>query len=252
MYNFAKNRGGFGLNFKRDTDRIVTSDTDDNCRFPTDGDNDESHGTVPVPAGTGNVTVSTRAHHYRCPRWCTRTCCWDGGGPEEYGVKSSGLSDPRSAEWLTCHFLCWHIRKPTPCVYRYIRSFKFYLRICVYILRIRIAICKKKSAQLGIKKIKMPVLPGIPRCGGWYDCCCWLLLLLLEHTVYHQTRSLYGTVAVIRCFSAAVSCANTGIRLSTASTIPQMVTRIYPCTGSPKKLRICVLRICQHRSFLGE
>ena len=82
MYNFTKNRGGFGLNFKRDADgqncnfrleiSLMSRPDDDNCRlFPTDGDNDESrstdndesHGTVPVPA-TGNVTVSTRAHHY--------------------------------------------------------------------------------------------------------------------------------------------------------------------------------------------
>ena len=40
--------------------------------------------------------------------------------------------------------LCCIIRKPPSCVYRYIRTFKIYLRICVYILRIFTAVCKKK------------------------------------------------------------------------------------------------------------
>ena len=62
MYNFAKNRGGFGLNFKRDTDR-----TECNFRLeislmtiaipngwipfllPFTDTDDESQGTVPVP-----------------------------------------------------------------------------------------------------------------------------------------------------------------------------------------------------------
>ena len=117
-----------------------------------------------------------------------------------------------------------------PCVYRYIRSFNPYLRICV---------CKKKSAQLGTKKIKMPV---IQRCGGWYhttsaavavDCC-----FCCQNIPYPIMRGL-STVRLPLSPAAFL--------LLSAVRIPEwgcQQPQLYPYIRKKIILRICVYAYC--------
>ena len=140
----------------------------------------------------------------------------------------------QTSRYCIIDILCWHIRKPTPCVYRYIRSFKLYLRICVYILRICIGIYTKKNLtdkrRVGIKIKKNAA--DIKKRG---------MIRLLSTAAFAARTSHIPSYAVslwhncrrpLLLLLSAVQ-----IRLSRASIIPYRYHIIYPpLYRLPKKI----------------